>query len=153
MQTILVAEFQLFHSHQHAHPCKLVHCIHIHKQNRITTTSTRTTDKQRNEENNSSGQLKFFHNISIEKQDKPNTESAMLSRDTHTHTRKTYTRSQKQTDPTTLPCGTQGRSMRVVNIEQYKVYIFTDTIAKRSIPNVYIVTGHSFTHSLTPTYT
>lgn len=52
------------------------------------TTSTRTTDKQRNGENNSSGQLKFFHNISIEKQDKPNTESAMLTRDTHTHTLK-----------------------------------------------------------------
>lgn len=66
------------------------------------TTSTRTTDKQRNGENNSSGQLKFFHNISIEKQDKPNTESAMLTRDSHTHTQtETYTRSsQKQTDPT-----------------------------------------------------
>lgn len=121
------------------------------------TTSTRTTDKQRNGENNSSGQLKFFHNISIEKQDKPNTESAMLTRDTHTHTNRYIHAQQPEIDRSdrSASCSKQGRrDMRIVNKHRaiQKIYIFTDIIAKISIPDdVYIVTGHSFTPSLTPT--
>lgn len=96
--------------------------LHPHTQNRIMTTSTRTTDKQRNGENNSSGQLKFFHNISIEKQDKPNTESAMLTRDTHTHTHTHSNRNIHAQQPEidrsdrSASCSKQGRrDMRIVN--------------------------------------